>query len=184
MHHSRASVHAHPLRDRLLAEYAKGPASPSAVARRIGQRLNLVSYHTQVLLEHGFVELVRTEQRRGGTAHFYRSTVAPVIEDDTWATLPTATRRKLVRELLATIAEESRDAALRGGFDPGHAHLTRWPMLLDEADRAQVSTVLRGLLDDFDRIQAESDCRGAGVRQRFDVVLMAFPDQSESGGRS
>ena len=36
MNQARARVHAHPLRDRLLYEYAGGAASPSELARRLG----------------------------------------------------------------------------------------------------------------------------------------------------
>ncbi len=36
-------------------------------------KLGNVSYHVRALLDDGLVELVRTEQRRGALAHFYRA---------------------------------------------------------------------------------------------------------------
>src|SRR5262245_55677502 len=110
---------AHALRDRLLFAYQFGPASPSDLARRTGEPLNLVSYHTRVLLRHGWLELVRTEQRRGGTASVYRATAPGFIEDDEWRRLPLQRRRALIRSLIAVASEEARRAARAGGFDAG-----------------------------------------------------------------
>jgi DNA-binding transcriptional ArsR family regulator len=70
---------AHPLRDRLLFEYQGDPTSPSKVARRLGESVSLVSYHTDVLARNGCLELVRTERRRGAIEHFYRAIVAQDI---------------------------------------------------------------------------------------------------------
>ncbi len=128
-----ARLHANPLRHHLLYEYAGAPTSPSDLARRLEDTLNLISYHTRVLLRQGVIELVRTERRRGGTAHIYRATVAPVVEDDGWTELPAPVRRMLVRGVLAAVTDASREAALSGGFDAATAHVDRWLVRLDAA---------------------------------------------------
>src|SRR5688572_14269955 len=132
MAHARPRVLPHPLRDRLLFEYGAREASPSDLARRLELPLNLVSWHTGVLVRSGALELVRTERRRGGTAHLYRAARSSMIADEEWSALPPALRRRLVRELLATVTDGSRDAALAGGFDSDQAHLWRWPLELDD----------------------------------------------------
>jgi DNA-binding transcriptional ArsR family regulator len=164
---------AHPLRHRLLFEYAAEPASPAQLARRLGERLNTVSYHTRVLAEHELLTLVRTERRRGGTAHYYRAAAGALIEDDAWEAVPLALRRALVRGLLVAIEDEASAAALEGGFDPAHAHVSRWPGPLDLPAAAEVAQLLRSLLDDLVRIQAGAAARG-GPLSRFEVVLMGF----------
>jgi DNA-binding transcriptional ArsR family regulator len=177
MVHARERVHTHPLRDRLLFEYTSREASPSDLARLLELPLNLVSYHTGVLLEHGFLTLVRTEERRGGTARVYRATTSPVIEDDEWAGLSPAGRRLLVRRVLAGVARESRAAAQAGGFDAVHAHLGRWPLELDEDGWRAVGETLRQLLADLDAVQAACDARDHEQRRRVNVVLMGLQVQ-------
>lgn len=54
--------------------------SPRELAARLGEQLSALSYHVRVLAECEAIELVRTEQIRGSTQHFYRA----VVRDD-WA---------------------------------------------------------------------------------------------------
>src|SRR3954453_3614820 len=95
-----ARVLAHPLRDRVLFEYQGAPAAPSEVAGRLGRPLNLVSYHTGVLVRLGCLELVRTERRRGGLTRVYRSTVGQILDPGAWIALPLPLRRALVLRTL------------------------------------------------------------------------------------
>ena len=97
----------HPLRQHVLFKYTEAVTSPSAVAAALGARVNLVSYHTGVLLRAGVIELVRTERRRGATEHFYRAALRGMIEDGDWERLPATVRRGLVRGTI--------DGALTGG---------------------------------------------------------------------
>lgn len=174
MPHARERVLPHPLRDRLLFEYAAREASPSDLARRLALPLNLVSWHTGVLVRSGALELVRTERRRGGTAHVYRAAGSPLIEDEEWSAIAPPLRRRLVRELLAVIADESRAAGLAGGFDPAQSHLWRWPLELDEAGWRAITLLLRQLVDDLAAVQAAADTRADAPARQVDVVLMGF----------
>jgi hypothetical protein len=164
---------AHALRDRLLAAYQLGPASPSDLARRTGEPLNLVSYHTGVLVRHGWLELVRTERRRGGTASVYRATAPGFIEDEEWQEIPLQRRRALIRSLVAVASEEARRAARSGGFDAGDAHISRWPVRLDETGRTEAAKLLHKLVEELASIQARSAAR-AGEQRPVEVVLLSF----------
>ncbi|MDA0184370.1 winged helix-turn-helix domain-containing protein [Solirubrobacter phytolaccae] len=171
---ARGRVHTNWLRDRLLAEYASGEASPSDIARRIGRPLNLVSYHTKVLLDHGFVELVRTESRRGGIAHIYRASGTPVIDDAAWADVSPQVRRMLVRGVLNAVSDDSREAALAGGFDAATAHISRWPVRLDSEARRDVALLLRRVFYELEAIQAAVNERADPARRRVDVAIFGF----------
>lgn len=46
--------------------------SPSEIARELEVELNLLNYHVTELAKAGLVQLVREEQVRGATEHFYR----------------------------------------------------------------------------------------------------------------
>src|SRR3954468_9568555 len=54
---------------------AQQEVSPRELAAKLSQQLSALSYHVRVLNECNAVELVRTEQIRGSTQHFYRAVV-------------------------------------------------------------------------------------------------------------
>lgn len=62
----------HPMRRRLLVAFADGVCSPTQLARRLGEDLHLVAYHSRALHFYGAIELVETRPSRGSTQHFYR----------------------------------------------------------------------------------------------------------------
>ena len=66
-----AAMLASPIRQRIL-EALDEPASASVLAERLGLARQLVAYHTRQLETHGYVELVREEQRRGCTERILR----------------------------------------------------------------------------------------------------------------
>jgi DNA-binding transcriptional ArsR family regulator len=67
----------HPMRRQILREMldTSGEISPRELAATLSQQLSALSYHVRVLAECRAIELVRTEQIRGSTQHFYRAVV-------------------------------------------------------------------------------------------------------------
>lgn len=67
----------HPMRRRILREMldSDGEASPRELAATLSEQLSALSYHVRVLAECRAIVLVRTEQIRGSTQHFYRARV-------------------------------------------------------------------------------------------------------------
>lgn len=65
----------HPMRRRILRRMlaSGGEVSPRELAIELSEQLSALSYHVRVLAECRAVELVRTEQIRGSTQHFYRA---------------------------------------------------------------------------------------------------------------
>lgn len=168
-----ANLLAHPLRARLLFEYNQ-PTSPSRLARRLDERVNLVSYHTNVLHEHGWLELVGTEQRRGATEHFYRATGPFDIEDEDWDRVPLPLRHAFVLGVYGVTRDEIRHAALHGGFDRSTAHFSRSLLELDEQGAAEVAATLRPVIDRLQEIAAAARERGSEERERHEVVIQFF----------
>lgn len=70
-----ARTQIHPMKLRIIELYATGrELTPSDLQRELAEpKLGNVSYHVRALLDDGLIELVRTEQRRGALAHFYRA---------------------------------------------------------------------------------------------------------------
>jgi DNA-binding transcriptional ArsR family regulator len=75
--HNLFTALGHPMRRRILREMldASGEVSPRELAEKLSEQLSALSYHVRVLAECKAVELVRTEQIRGSTQHFYRPAV-------------------------------------------------------------------------------------------------------------
>jgi hypothetical protein len=168
-----ARVMRHPLRQRLLFEYADAARSPSAVAAALGVRLNLVSYHTQVLLREGCLELVRTRRRRGAVEHFYRSRTLSEIDDDAWERLPRSLRRVLVRATIDITRRETSDAIPRGGMDAPSAHVSRSYLVLDRQGRDELAQLLEATLESAGDIERRSRGRG-GDQAPWELVIMSF----------
>jgi hypothetical protein len=171
----------HPLRRRLLLEYAGGPDCPSRVAKRLGEPVNRVAYHTGVLLRHECIELVRTERRRGAVTRFYRSTVGPVIGDAQWAALPVSLRRELALATVDQIAEESRRASVAGGFDHADAHASRFPLELDQDGILEVVQLLHEADDALARIAAAARERSQSDSPEHEIVMLAFEPVTRPG---
>lgn len=164
----------HPLRQRLLFEYAECVTSPSRIAAAVGEPLNVVSYHTKVLLTAGYLALVRTERRRGAREHFYRTTMATAIEDAAWGRLPLTLRRALSRGLLDSVCREAADALPQGGMDPPSTHMSRSQFTLDVQGQWELAELL---LDAFNRahaINGASRARGGDDRANYELVIMSF----------
>jgi DNA-binding transcriptional ArsR family regulator len=66
----------HPLRKQLLrlCVEAEEMRSPKELTIPVNRDISIVGYHVRVLAEHGAVELVGTEPRRGAVEHFYEAT--------------------------------------------------------------------------------------------------------------
>ena len=168
-----ANLLAHPLRQLLLFEYEE-PTSPSKAAARLGEPVNVVSYHTGVLRRHGWIELVGTEQRRGATEHFYRSAGPRVIEDAVWAQLPARTRRAIVLGALDATARVTKAAGLTGGFDHARAHLSRCLLELDESALDEVAATLRETVSRVEQIAAEARDRAPAATERHELIIQCF----------
>jgi DNA-binding transcriptional ArsR family regulator len=167
----------HPLRVELLFRFHRGETTPAEVARRLGEPLNLVSYHTRMLERMGCIELVRTERRQGAVAHVYRSIVDPVIDDEDWMRLPARARRALTLTSLDRMLRSTRRQALDGGFDFAEAQMARTRLVLDERGVREVTTALReALLRTFAR---EDDAAAlSDDRRTYELVVLFFEDVS------
>jgi DNA-binding transcriptional ArsR family regulator len=123
----------HPLRMRLLTFITeRGEASPVEMSRALDVPLATVSHHTRVLRDLRYIELSRTEPRRGAMEHYYRALAAPFLDDEHWDKLPIPARRhvsaqrgwrELSRAVLMLLhraeAIQARSDARRDGRD-GH----------------------------------------------------------------
>ena len=167
----------HPLRAELLFAYQRAQTSPSRVARALGEPLNLVAYHTRVLLDLGLIRLVRSERRGGAVEKTYAAVLAPHIDDEDWSLLPARARRALTRTAIAGMVRTAGAAAMDGGFDIGRAHIARFRLDLDDDGLAELSACLHALYDHARRAAEGSVERGRSPRGH-ELVVLLFEDVS------
>ncbi len=127
-----------------------------------------------MLLRAAWIELVRTERRRGATEHFYRATMPGDIEDDQWEHLPEGLRRVLVRRLLEDLWRDATDALPRGGMDAATAHVSRSFMRLDDDGREALAALLRSTLLEAEQIAAASRTRGDDAAGPVELIVLSF----------
>jgi DNA-binding transcriptional ArsR family regulator len=156
----------HPLRMRLLTLITeRGEASPVELSRELGQPLATVSHHTRVLRDLGYIELSRTEPRRGAVEHYYRATTAPFLDDRHWEQLPAPLRRGITTQIFRQIFSEAATAGPAGGFDAAGSHLARMMLELDARGWRELSQAVLALLKRAQAIQERSDDRRRNARR-------------------
>ncbi|MDX3130528.1 helix-turn-helix domain-containing protein [Streptomyces europaeiscabiei] len=74
-----AAVSLDPIRARLLAELAAGPASAAMLAGKVGLPRQKVNYHIKALERHGLVELAGERRKGNVTERLMRATAASYV---------------------------------------------------------------------------------------------------------
>ncbi|HEX3360277.1 MAG TPA: helix-turn-helix domain-containing protein [Solirubrobacterales bacterium] len=155
-----AKALAHPLRVRILTSLNRGISSPNQLAQELEEPLGNVSYHVKTLLEYDCVELVKTEPRRGAVEHFYRATERAFFSDADWAKIPASARKGIDGVILEAIGQDATAAMLEGTIDSRtDTHISRTPLLLDDAGWKELSKILSDTLERAMKIGEESATR-------------------------
>jgi DNA-binding transcriptional ArsR family regulator len=155
-----AKVLSHPLRPQILQILAlRGEASPNEIASELDVPLGTLSYHTRLLRDSGWIELVREVPRRGAVEHYYRAVVNPHVDDSQWERLPLGVRRKLASLTVGQVLKSASAAATAGGFDAPGTHADRLPLELDDEGWRELSEMLSGALAAAGEIQERSNQR-------------------------
>jgi hypothetical protein len=69
-------------RIQLLSILQERIASPHELAKELNQPLQDVAYHFRMLSELELIDLVKTEQSRGATVHYYRASDSPQAPEE------------------------------------------------------------------------------------------------------
>ena len=169
----------HPLRMRVLTFVTEqGEASPIEMSRAFDLPLASVSHHTRVLRDLGYLELSRTQPRRGALEHYYRATAAPFLDDEHWELLPVAARRRVASQLFRQVLRDAAAAGQSGGFDAPSAHVARMVLDLDRRGWRDLSRAVLALLKRAEAIQERSDARREADRgepsRRSELAVLHF----------
>lgn len=178
----QAAVLAAPVRQRIL-EALEEPGSASTVAARLGMARQKVAYHVRQLEEHGFVKLVREEQRRGCVERIVQRTARHlVISNEALGRAgmdPRKLKDKFSGEYLAALASrmarevaEAHNAADRAGKRLATLSTEVDVRLKSPAERAAFA---EEILDAITRIAARYNDDIHPDGRTYRVVLGAYP---------
>lgn len=161
----------HPIRVQILTILNERIASPNEIAKEIGASLGTVSYHVRLLAELECLELMETVPRRGAVEHYYRATVRPWFEKDSWGKLPRSARAAVSTEAVQAIVERMAAALSSGAFDSrDDRHLSRTPLMLDEQAWQELARLLDELLERALALKAESAERAIGSGEAAELL--------------
>jgi predicted ArsR family transcriptional regulator len=174
----------HPYRYRALHILNKRVASPNEIANEIGVAINKLGYHIRELEKLDCIELVKTEQRRGATEHFYRAIRRADFSDEEWVHIPSSLKDDLVVAHMQAIGKEIGASLADGTFNARDDRWQCWmPMQVDEEGWKDAMAALEEAEEKLVAIQADSANRlaksGEGSVQMA-VSLMGFETAAKS----
>jgi DNA-binding transcriptional ArsR family regulator len=150
----------HPLRVELLRLLTEEACSPKELAPKVKRPIGRVSYHIQILEEHGCVELVHEEKRRGSVEHYYRGVRPPMILEEEWAAMEPRERAALTRLTLQNFFSEGVSALQSGTIDERlDRHVTWAHYDLDYQGWQETMALLMETFRRSEEIRARSDRR-------------------------
>lgn len=175
----------HPTRTRTLSILNEKVASPKELAEEIGDGLSQVSYHVKVLLDCGYIELVKTKPRRGATEHYYRGIRRALLPDDAWTKLPAQVKEGISIGVLNETFEDVTESLKAGVFDRRKdRHLSWTPLIVDGEGWRDFTALLAATLERAFDIQAESAARLSGAGETgvsVTLAMMGFESGRGSG---
>lgn len=136
---------AHPVRVQILKVLGERIASPKEIAEITGEPVGTVAYHARVLLEFDFVELAKTEARRGATEHFYRAKPESFLGPQHWGATPRLLRSGIAASALRELSQRVAAAIEAGTFQEREASgLSSLPLRVDEEGWRQIREIVVG----------------------------------------
>lgn len=170
---ARAKALGHPLRFRIIAVLVEREASPAELAEELGSDLQKVAYHVRYLagaLRHSpepLIELVGTDQRRGGTQHFYRAIDRHRVDMATAAVQPQAVREDASAVAVDRIVSDLLGAQREGTLDSHpQRSLMRVHGRVDDQGMHQLAELVEAHVTAVEEIMAESQCRLVASKEK------------------
>src|ERR1700735_3850417 len=122
-----------PMRVRILEALQGRTASPTELSREFRERLGVVSYHANALLEVECIEQVRTQPKRGTIEHFYTARPRSFIGHQDWRTAPLSVRGGATTEAIRTFVVKVGAALDADTIDRRDDTTLNWmPVVVDE----------------------------------------------------
>jgi DNA-binding transcriptional ArsR family regulator len=158
-------------------------ATPGEIAASLGQPINNVTYHLNVLRDLGCIELVEERPARGGRVveHLYRATVPAYLERDGWEQLGDNEKLSLTASIIRLVSDDLDEAMAHGTFyEPDDNHLSRTPMVVDPEGWRETLEVLEDTVFRLLAIKENIKARGGdktaeSIDTRIEILHFRSP---------
>jgi len=144
-----AAALSHSTRVHILSVVNALIASPSELAKELGEPVRNVSYHIEILEQLECIELVETRPKAGGrvTEHFYRGKVLQYLDQEAWDQLEAQGKWEVVIPIMRLISRDVNESLAGGTFlDPDDNHVSRTPMIVDAEGWEETKAILADAL--------------------------------------
>jgi hypothetical protein len=173
----------HPTRVHAMTVLNERAATPGEIAASLGQPVNNVTYHINVLVNLGCIELIEEKPARGGRVveHFYRATQPSYLDLEGWKQLGENEKFGLTAALMRLVSDDIDEAMARGTFyEPDDNHLSRSPMVVDPEGWRETLAVLEqtvfGLMGIQDNVKArEGDKSPEAMHVKVEILHFRSP---------
>ena len=141
--HELVRALAHPVRVHILEELQDRVASPTELSKGMEESLGVISYHTNMLVSCGCLELVRTRPRRGALEHFFRATPRSFIGHQDWRSAPRSVLGGVTGAAVETFFDQAVAAVDAGTIDARADTTLSWmPVTVDDAGWKELSETM------------------------------------------
>jgi predicted ArsR family transcriptional regulator len=138
-------------RQQILWIINERPASPSEIAQELGETLNKVCHHVDVLKNANCIEVAYTRVVGNRVQRFYKANSRAFLDDVEWPKVPASLIEGLRATLLRNIVDDAIAAVVDGTYDSietSPAHMSWTPMILDALGWEELTEILeRALLE-------------------------------------
>jgi predicted ArsR family transcriptional regulator len=146
----------HPTRIRALNALFEGDASPSDIAKQLGESSKHVKYHLDQLEKVDLVEIIGVRAAFGGRVRekVYRAKDRPYMDQEDWRGATEDDQMKITGQVLGLVSEDLTKAMVGDTINfPSRAinslapnHISRLPFALDEQGWNELVKLLRETL--------------------------------------
>jgi len=160
--------------------YELGEASPSVIARRVGESVETVTYHVKLLEGWQLVEFVRSEQSGQRRMNVYRLATAAKPTLDAWRSLPPGAQRAVDARRLRAIAGLAAGVAAHD--DPSAIHrLGVLGVLLDDEGVRLAQDAIDRFIAELRGIETAARARQTddGVDCKLVLMLLSAVDDPD-----
>lgn len=175
-----------PLRHRIQIVLDEREASPTEIAEILSENFFKVCYHVRKLHEAKCIELVGTDNRKGGTQHIYRSIVRPIFDTPEAEEMSQALREAGSAEIVPLVFDDLMASIQAGVFDSRPSRsLLRMGMVVDEQGFDETGEAAMAYLDALLNIQRRSVARlSTKGEQGFNAITatLVFPKAERRAG--
>ena len=149
-----------PIRAQALIILGSRVASPREIAEELGEPIGKVSYHIRELRDSGLIELVSTDDSRGGVQHFYRATRLAIVDTEGMAAQSEAERAASSSVVINMMHSDLWSAMAGGSLDARPERvLIRHHAMVDEQGLREMSDLYTNALYEALRIHRDSRSR-------------------------